>query len=180
MPNVFRRLLVLWCLWGAATATQAADLHSAAALSPALAIDAGSPLSAGTVELKFREFFKLPVGPKGLAPSPRLLSLEGQRVRVVGYMVRQEQATDGLFILTPLPVTLGDEDESFSDDLPVTSLYVHLAPADRAVPVPFLQGLISVSGVLALGAMQEADGRMSFVRLQMDADRSRALAGAAR
>lgn len=119
-------------------------------------------------ELKFRDFFVLPVGPKGLAPSARLLALAGQRVRVVGYMARQEQPSAGIVIVAPLPVVLGDEDESFADDLPATTLYVHLDAADRERPMPYTPGLLSFTGKLQLGAMSEADGRMSFVRLQLD------------
>jgi hypothetical protein len=131
-----------------------------------------------TTDLKFREFFALPIGPKGLTPSQRLLSLAGQRVRVVGYMARQEQPSTGVLIVAPLPVVLGGEDESFSDDLPATTLYVHLADADRYRSVPWMPGLLSFSGVLRLGAASEVDGRMSFVRLELDPQLSHAIAAA--
>ena len=49
-------------------------------------------------DLNFREFFALPIGPKGLVPSARLLGLDGRRVRIVGYMVKQEEPTAGLLI----------------------------------------------------------------------------------
>jgi len=139
------------------------------ALASALA-QAEEPRTA--TDLKFRDFFALPIGPKGLAPSARLLALDGQRVHIVGYMARQEQPSAGIVIVAPLPVVLGDEDESFSDDLPATTLYVHLADAERDHAVPWKPGLQSFSGVLQLGAMREADGRMSFVRLQLDPELS--------
>lgn len=122
------------------------------------------------VDLKFREFFQLPVGPRGLAPSARLLSLDGQPVRITGYLAHQDasSAAPGIALLTPLPVSLGDEDESFADDLPASTLYLHLAGplADRAVP--WRPGLVSLSGTLQVGAQREADGRASFVRLVLD------------
>ncbi len=133
---------------------------------------------ADAADLKFRDFFALPVGPKGLVPSQRLLSLAGQRVRVVGYMARQDQPSAGIVIVAPLPVVLGGEDESFSDDLPASVLYVHLADADRERTVPWAPGLHSFTGVLQLGAASESDGRLSFVRLQLDPEPSRALLAA--
>lgn len=144
----------------------------------ALQVRAELPLQAGTTDLKFRDFFALPIGPRGLVPSERLLGLTGQRVRVIGYMARQEQPSAGILIVTPLPVILGDEDESFSDDLPASTLYVHLSDADRDLGVPWMPGLLSLTGLLRIGATREADGRMSFVRLELDPDLSRAIAAA--
>jgi len=139
---------------------------------------ADSPAAAPAADLKFRDFFTLPIGPTGLAPSARLLSLAGQRVRIVGYMARQEQPAAGIVILASLPVVLGDEDESYADDLPAATLYVHLAEAEHARTVAYVPGLVSFTGVLQLGAASEADGRVSFVRLLLAAEPSRALATA--
>ena len=41
-----------------------------------------------------------------------------------------------------------------------------------------MPGLLSFSGVLRLGAASEADGRMSFVRLELDPELSHAIAAA--
>jgi hypothetical protein len=155
-----------------------ADDRRAAAAPPALQVRVELPPPTGTTDLKFRDFFALPIGPRGLVPSERLLGLAGQRVRVVGYMARQEQPSAGIVVVAPLPVVLGDEDESFSDDLPATALYVHLADADRDRSLPWVPGLLSFTGVLQLGAMSESDGRMSFVRLQLEPELSRALIAA--
>lgn len=138
-----------------------------------------SPLAQGAAQtvpepapadLKFGEMFKRPVGPKGLEPSAKLLALDGQRVRLVGYMARQAAEFDvpGLMILVPLPVALGDEDESFADDLPASAAYIHLADAPTASTplVPYRPGLLALTGTLELGAQAEPDGRVSFVRLQ--------------
>lgn len=151
-----------------------ADGRPAGLAPPALQGRAESPALASVTDLKFRDFFALPIGPRGLAPSARLLGLVGQRVRVLGYMARQSEATTGIVIVAPLPVVLGDEDESFSDDLPASTLYVHLADTDHDFAVPWRPGLLGVAGVLQLGAMSEADGRMSFVRLQLDPESSHA------
>lgn len=167
-----RTLALLLCL---AAAGARAGEAAAVAAPAALRVDSALAPEPGTTDLKFREFYTLPIGPKGLTPSARLLGLAGQRVRMVGYMARQDAPSAGMLILAPLPVALGDEDESFSDDLPATALYVHLAAADREQPVPWMPGPLAVTGVLELGAAREADGRLSFVRLQLDPALSRSV-----
>ena len=127
------------------------------------------PAPDGTTDLKFREFFKLPIGAHGLEPTDKLLSLDGAHVRVVGYMVQESSPTPGLFILSPLPVTIGDEDEALSDDLPPSSLFVHIESAQPAA-VPYMAGLIGLSGTLTLGAHDEPGGRVSTVRLILDSE----------
>ena len=141
-------------------------LLCAATLLGSVAAQAG-PQAA---DLKFREFFQLPVGPRGLAPSARLLSLDGQPVRITGYLAHQEalSAAAGIALLTPLPVSLGDEDESFADDLPASTLYLHLAGPLAARTISYRPGLVSLTGTLQVGAQREADGRASFVRLVLD------------
>jgi len=50
----------------------------------------------------------MPVGPRGLEPTDKLLRLRDQRVRVQGYMVREEEPLPGLFLLTSMPVALAE------------------------------------------------------------------------
>ena len=147
---------------------QAAFAGATAANVPVASVADRAPAT----ELRFAEFFQLPIGPRGLQASLKLLALDGQRVHMVGYMARQdgETAVPGLFILAPLPVALGDEDESFADDLPASVLYVHLQPRDSAGYVQHMSGLITVFGTLELGAQPEIDGRTSFVRLRLEAE----------
>jgi hypothetical protein len=161
--NVLCRLLIVSgllcpCLAGASAVDGASPaLTDAAAVTPA----------SDTTDLKFHDFFQMPVGPRGLRPTDKLLQLNGKRVRILGYMVKQEQPYTGLFLLTPLPVTMGDEDEGLADDLPVTTLFVHLEGGER--PVAYVPGLLQVSGILRVGSQDEADGRVSSVRLLLDA-----------
>ena len=65
-----------------------------------------------------------------------------------------------------------------TDDLPASVVYVHLADAQRSHAVPHLGGLLQFTGTLQLGAQREADGRVSFVRLALDAELSNDLAAA--
>jgi hypothetical protein len=128
----------------------------------------------GTTDLKFRELFKFPIGSRGLEPSEKLIGLNGKPVRMVGYMAKEENPTAGLFILSPLPVNLGDEDESFADDLPANAVYVRMDSASNSI-VPYLPGLIKLTGILQVGFEQEIDGRVSTVRLLLDAPLSKEL-----
>lgn len=123
------------------------------------------PPRAGVTGIKFGEFFRMPIGPFGLEPSEKLLALNGKPVRLVGYMVKEETPTAGRFLFSPLPVALGDEDESLSDDLPATTVSVHLNSSKNA---PYIAGLIQLTGTLEVGAKDEADGRVSSVRLVLD------------
>jgi hypothetical protein len=62
-----------------------------------------APPPPGVAELKFREFFRLPIGPRGLEPSAKLQSLDGKRVRLIGYMADREEPASGFFTFAPLP-----------------------------------------------------------------------------
>jgi len=144
---------------------------------PALLAVSG-PLAApprGVAELKFRDVFKLPVGPKGLEPTDTLRKLDGKRVRLVGYMVQWETPIASGFLLSPLPVAAGDEDESLADDIPPSALFVSL-PKGSGTTVPNLPGLIKVSGTLRVGAYEVAGAsRVVPARIELDGDVERAL-----
>ena len=140
---------------------------------PFLAVNATLPPAAGVRDLKFRELFRLPVGPRGLELAPGVQALAGQRVRMVGYMANQDAGTGapGTFILAPLPVLLSDEDEALADDLPPTAVHVHMPPSHATRSLPHMAGLLAVTGTLEFGSRAEADGRRSTIRIvQAEAD----------
>ena len=180
---ISRYLFALMCVFAIATHASAADdfhlvSHSIAVQVPpeAIAVRGNLPVLPATVaEIKFAEFFNMPIGPRGLDASIKLISLSGRQVRLVGYMARAEKPVAGMFILTPLPVSLGDEDESLSDDLPASSVFVHLDAASAATALPFYPGLLQLTGTLLLGPHDEADGHVSTVRLQLDAALTQAI-----
>ena len=115
----------------------------------------------------------MPIGKRGLELNDKFLSLNGKRVRILGYMAKAESPTAGMFVLAPLPVELGDEDESLSDDLPANSVFVHTNP--KKFVVPHITGLISLIGTLSIGSQLEADGHVSTTRLILDQEISMAL-----
>jgi len=118
--------------------------------------------------LTFREFFRLPIGPRGLEPTDRLLSLRDQRVRIQGYMVREEQPQPGVFMLAPKPLAMAELADGPADDLPAATLFVHVGGEDRDKVIGYRAGIWTVSGVLRLGAWLEPNGRVSYVRLILD------------
>lgn len=119
-------------------------------------------------ELGLREFYKRPVGPQGLEPNEKLLSLNHERVRLQGYLVQEEEPLAGLFLLAPVPVALSELADGPADDLPAATLFVHLAGAYASRFLPYRPGLWSVVGRLELGGMDEANGRRSYVRLVVE------------
>jgi len=132
-----------------------------------VATNALPPLPSGVTELKFSEFFRQPIGPRGLEFTDQLRSLEGRRIRILGYMVRQDKPADGCFLLSPLPMTLHEAEYGLCDDLPATTLHV-LTPAEALQKTPFTPGMLLLTGRLSIGNRQESDGRTSTVRLLLD------------
>lgn len=119
-------------------------------------------------ELGFREFYQLPVGPYGLEPTSKLLSLKGKRVSIQGFMVREEEAIPGLFMLTSLPVNIPEKEDGPSDDLPGATLFVHMPSEDSQKILSYRPGIWDLTGTLQLGAKEEANGRVSYIRLLLD------------
>jgi hypothetical protein len=137
---------------------------------------ASEPVTAPPViQLQFREFFHLPVGPKGLILSETLGKASGKTVQLVGYMVQQENTKPGTFMLTPRPVQMNEHADGDADDLPPATVVVRLDAAQKDWQVPHVRGLIKVSGQLDVGRHEESDGRVSWVRLQLEAGAARTM-----
>jgi len=125
------------------------------------------PPPPGVTDLKFNEFFVLPVGPIGLEPTEKLRSLDGKRVRMLGYMVRQEKPPVGTFLFAAIPAQIHEHDNGLADDLPPATVRVAV-PTCREKPVPFAPDLMALTGTLHLGNRAEADGRVTYARLELD------------
>lgn len=132
----------------------------------ALALTAAVPAAQpATAELRFAEFFKVPVGRYGLEPTQKLLDLNGKTVRLRGYMVRQEEPTPGVLVLAAYRLVMSEKADGAADDLPPAIAFIHLPAAGAARLVPYTPQLLTVEGRLSVGAEDEADGRVSWVRL---------------
>ena len=146
-------------------------LRATAALSPVLVLSllsvirafaatAAAPdkrpsVAAPVASADFRE---RPVGPRGLEPGARLFALPEQRVELGGHLV-QRSDTSGPLIVAPVPVILDDENESFSDDLPVGVAYLHPLDARTAEAVQCCRDAVRDRGRLEIDRVTESDGR---------------------
>jgi hypothetical protein len=118
-------------------------------------------------DLFFDEFFAMPVGPKGLEVSPRLQQLNGQRVRILGFMVKQTTPSPWTLLLAPVPASAHESHYGLAEDLPPTTVRV-LLPRNHQPVTPYTPGLLLLTGRLEVGGRPEADGRHSVVRLHLD------------
>lgn len=124
--------------------------------------------------LKFSDFFILPIGPHGLEITQRLSALDGKKVRIKGYMVQQELAKPGFFLLTALPTKTTEADDSMADDLPPSTVFVHVH-SNNGQTITHRPGLLEFTGFLSVGPKEESDTRVSSVRLMLDSASSRAM-----
>jgi hypothetical protein len=125
------------------------------------------PLPDGVAELKFNEFFVMPVGPRGLELTDKLRSLDKRKVRMLGYMVQEEHAPRGRFIFAPFPAQIHNHDNYLAEDLPPSVVHVQM-PYLCDQPVSYTPGLMLLTGTLSVGSQPEVNGRVSMVRLTLD------------
>ena len=147
----------------------------AALALPASAQEPTVPAAPGTPLLRFADFFKLPMGSQGAEMTPALLHADGQVVRLTGYMVQQERPALGHFMLTPRPVRMSEHADGDADDLPAAWAMVYLDPEQQDFAIPYQRGLMELSGVLSVGRLEEQDGRVSWVRLQLGSNATRGM-----
>ncbi len=171
-------------------ATRSRLIHATSAsparIAPKFALP---PLPEGVEELKLNDFFKTPVGPRGLEISTKLKVLDGRRVRVLGFMVREEISTceptarplpgkraipawleasvPGRMLLASAPQSVSIAHYALCDDLPAQTLFITV-PDHFGEPIPFTPGPLLLTGTLSVGAKVEHDGRQSIVRLVLD------------
>ena len=82
-------------------------------LSPLVASAAPKPIDEAIPTLAFADFYKRPIGARGLEPSPRLLASADSRVQLSGYVARGAEPQPGVAILAPVPVVLGDRTKAW-------------------------------------------------------------------
>ncbi|MEO7597814.1 MAG: hypothetical protein ABIV50_02710 [Opitutus sp.] len=167
-PSPAAALLAL-LTWVAPGLTSAATLGwNADALSQSLAIAGKLPVApAGVTDLAFGELFRAPVGPLGLEFTDKARQLDGQRVRVLGFMVHQDHVASGKMILAPFALTTDEAEYGLCDDLPPGVVSVTVPKFhDRAVP--FTPGPLVLIGRLELGPSTESDGRVFHLRMILD------------
>ncbi|MBK9991918.1 MAG: hypothetical protein IPP19_14640 [Verrucomicrobia bacterium] len=118
-------------------------------------------------ELKFSDFFVSPVGPRGLTYTDTIKRLDGQRVRILGFMVRQTRPSPGVAMVAAYSFATHEGEYGLCDDLPPATLFIQV-PKYSDLAVPFTPGPLLLTGRLEIGPRQETDGRISHVRLLLD------------
>ena len=88
-------------------------------------------------------------------------------MRLVGYMVREQERAPGLYRLAAWPVVVETQGLCTNDDTPPNTAYV-IAPNAAQQPPAWQPGRLVLTGVLEFGPRAERDGRNSFVRLLLD------------
>ncbi|MDO9216527.1 MAG: hypothetical protein Q7U14_04595 [Lacisediminimonas sp.] len=128
-------------------------------------------------ELRFRDFFRTAAGQTGLEISDTLRQSDGQTVRLVGYMVQQENPVPGRFMLVPRPVQWRQDAAGNADTLPPSTVIVYLDPSQQDWTVPHVGGLVTVRGKLSVSRDERPDDRAPWVRLQLDPEATRSMNG---
>jgi hypothetical protein len=105
--------------------------------------------------------------------SATLREAQGKKVSLQGYVVQQEVASPGQFLLTPRPVQMSQHADGEADDLPPATVLVSLPAEQQDWLVAYTRGLVEVVGVLDVGRQEGPDGRVSWVRLQLDSEATR-------
>lgn len=116
------------------------------------------------VRLEFREI--LAPSTTELKPSDKLRSLQGKRVRMIGYMAEMEQMPEGYFYLCARPV-LCDESGGGIGELPIDAVRV-IVPALKGKAVKFVAPPIFVTGILELSGQSEFEPDSWAVRVLVD------------
>jgi hypothetical protein len=125
------------------------------------------PAPDGVTHLEFTQFFKRPVGPNGLEVTEEVAALNGKRVRLLGYMVKQANPSPWKILLSPVPRITREREYSHAEDLPPNVVHVFL-PRDPHPIRPHAPGRFLLTGRFEVGNREEADGRTSLFRLHLD------------
>lgn len=163
---------------GALSLLRPLSLSSLLLIAPGAAVRADDLPPAGVaaepavLDLDFRELLSGPVGARGPVWSERLRAADGRRVRITGYMVTQEIGRPGRFFLAPRPLAMSEHADGEADDLPPTVLTVLMPPQDaEVVPLP-TRGRLQLTGTLRVGRAELDDGRIVWLRLELEPRRS--------
>jgi hypothetical protein len=136
-------------------------------LTPLPAAHAAAP-GAGSKELARLDLAKLFVTTEdGTRIAPAVHALNGRRVRVVGYMARMEGAPRGSFYLTRDAVE-ADESGAGTADLPPHAVRVEV-PRLSGEEIAWVPDLVDAIGTLEVGRAEDSDGRVSWLRVVLDA-----------
>lgn len=113
----------------------------------------------------FQEFFKSPIGPKGMEFTPKALALQGQLVSLSGFMVKTDLLRQGRFFLAPKALEVNEADDGPANDLPVHTVLVKLDPSQASLVLAHQEGVMRIEGKLDIGREENNLGEVSWIRL---------------
>lgn len=125
-----------------------------------------APLPESVAALRFQDFFVPVVGDRGLEYSGRMRALDGRRVRITGFLVRDTRRHAGSAMLAPWPTRIENDGYCYSEDYPPATLHLQLEGAD-APPIPYRPGPVTVIGTLSVAPQPAADGRNAVALLRV-------------
>ncbi len=129
---------------------------------------ADAPAKAPSTEPVLLDLARLYVASeRGARIAPEVEALRGRRVRARGFMVRMEDPPRGAFFLTRYPVD-AEEGGAGTGDLPPGALRVEV-PRLRGGEVEWVPDVVEAVGTLEVGRAEDADGRVSWLRVVVDA-----------
>ncbi|OYW78145.1 MAG: hypothetical protein B7Z37_00440 [Verrucomicrobia bacterium 12-59-8] len=166
VPVILLTGLGLLMLAGKDAAAVAQNLDSDATVS------AGTPSAvpyadSSSVALKFEEIFVTPAGPRGLEYTAKARALDGKKVAVTGFMLRNDNIDPAIFFFCETLQAYNEREEGLSDSLPPSMVHVILPVKKNSAPA-WRQEKMTLYGTLDLGSRQEQSGRVSHVRLHCD------------
>lgn len=117
--------------------------------------------------LNFGDLLRHPIGPQGLEISTNAKSLQGQRVRLRGFMVKSEEDAIGQFYLAPVPLQMSEHADGPANDLPASAVLVKLDPSQSNWAVAHKAGPLVLEGTLLVGRHEDSQGTVSWFQLQL-------------
>lgn len=130
------------------------------------------PCPPGVTHVEWSELIKTPVGPLGLELTDKIKTLDGKKVRLLGYMVQRDEAVPGALWLTPYPVNIEESEAGFAD-LPPQAVYV-LIPYRSKIIAPYTPRPLLLTGTLSVGQRAgEEKEATSLFRLTLESPAER-------
>lgn len=166
----FRSTWAFLICWGALATTvlvPAEPATGAVTTSPADKPNPLPPPPEGVIDFSLDRLYVSPAGRRGLEFTPEARQLDGKRVRLTGFMVRQTQPVPWCFLLSPISLSLHEREYGLAEDLPPSALHIFY-PRSLPPVLPWERRPLVATGILSLGNREEADGRISAARLTID------------
>lgn len=118
-------------------------------------------------KLSFDDLLQRPIGAFGIDIGSTAKSMQGQKVRIRGFMVKSEENLFGQFYLTALPIQMSEHADGPASDLPADAVLVRLDPSQSTWVVAHQPGPIFLEGILNIGRYEDSLGNVSWFQLQL-------------